>query len=78
LIPFRAGRKGCPGISFSITTFKLVLAKLLHYFDWTFPDGTRGVDLDMTESIGIAIHRKFPLVVVVTPCVAYSIYRQYI
>ncbi|XP_050256913.1 cytochrome P450 736A117-like [Quercus robur] len=69
-IPFGAGRRGCPGISFSITTIKLVLAKLLHYFDWTLPDGTRGVDLDMTESIGMVIHRKFPLVAVAIPYVA--------
>ena len=69
-IPFGAGRRGCPGISFSITTIKLVLAKLLHYFDWTLPDGTRRVDLDMTESNGMVIHRKFPLVAVATPYVA--------
>ena len=67
LIPFGAGRRGCPGISFSIATIELVLANLLHNFDWTLPGEARGEDLDTTESTGITIHRKFPLIAVATP-----------
>ncbi|XP_075662715.1 cytochrome P450 736A117-like [Castanea sativa] len=70
LIPFGAGRRSCPGISFAITNIKFVLAKFVKYFDWTLPNGARGDDLDMTESIGIAIHKKFPLIAVATPYVA--------
>ncbi|KAK9995683.1 hypothetical protein SO802_020369 [Lithocarpus litseifolius] len=53
-----------------ITNIKLVLAKFVKYFDWTLPNGAKGEDLDMTESIGIAIHKKFPLIAVATPYVA--------
>ncbi|KAF8016910.1 hypothetical protein BT93_H2190 [Corymbia citriodora subsp. variegata] len=60
LIPFGAGRRGCPGIAFSIVVDELVLANLLHKFDWRLPDGVE--QLDMTESIGLTIHKKFPLV----------------
>ncbi|KAK4568793.1 hypothetical protein RGQ29_004273, partial [Quercus rubra] len=67
LIPFGAGRRGCPGISFAITTIELVLANLLRNFEWTWPDGAIGKDLDMTESTGITIPRKFPLMVIATP-----------
>ncbi|KAL4651711.1 hypothetical protein ACB092_01G180600, partial [Castanea dentata] len=67
LIPFGAGRRGCLGICFAITTIKFILANLLHYFDWTLPSGARGENLDMTKSIGISIHRKFPLTAVATP-----------
>ncbi|KAM4123469.1 hypothetical protein ACJW30_01G162300 [Castanea mollissima] len=67
LIPFGAGRRGCLGICFAITTIKFILANLLHYFDWTLPSGARGENLDMTESIGISIHRKFPLTAFATP-----------
>ncbi len=67
LIPFGAGRRGCPGINFSMATIELVLANLVHYFDWTLPGGAKGEDLDMTECVGITIHRKFPLIAVATP-----------
>ncbi|KAK9995874.1 hypothetical protein SO802_020560 [Lithocarpus litseifolius] len=66
-IPFGAGRRGCPGISFSITTIELVLANLVHIFDWTLPGRARGEDLDMTESTGLTMHRKFPLMAIATP-----------
>ena len=46
---------------------KLVLANLVHNFDWTLPGRARGEDLDMTESTGLTIHRKFPLMAIATP-----------
>ncbi|KAM3751835.1 hypothetical protein ACB098_04G141100 [Castanea mollissima] len=67
LIPFGAGRRGCPGISFSIMTIELALANLVHNFDWTLPGQARGEDLDMTESTGLTIHKKFPLMAIATP-----------
>lgn len=70
LIPFGAGKRSCPGISFAITNIKLILAKFVNYFDWTLPNGAKGEDLDMTESIGLSIHKKFPLIAVATPYVA--------
>lgn len=60
LIPFGAGRRGCPGIAFAIVVDELVLANLLHKFDWRLPDGVG--QLDMTESTGLTIHKKFPLI----------------
>ncbi|KAK7830217.1 cytochrome p450 71a26 [Quercus suber] len=50
--------------------FQLIPFGVGRRFDWTLADGIRGVDLEMTESIGIAIHRKFPLAAVATPYVA--------
>ncbi|KAK9995872.1 hypothetical protein SO802_020558 [Lithocarpus litseifolius] len=67
LIPFGAGRRGCPGISFAITVIELILANPVHNFEWTLPDGATGKDLDMTESTGLSIHRKFPLMAIATP-----------
>lgn len=67
LIPFGSGRRGCPGVSFAMTTIHLVLANLLHNFDWSLPNGAQAKDLDMTRSIGVAIHRKVPLLLVGTP-----------
>ncbi len=67
LIPFGAGRRGCTGIQFAMTTNELVLANLVHKFDWALPDGARAEDLDMTQRNGLTIHRKVPLLAVATP-----------
>ncbi|XP_057950921.1 cytochrome P450 736A117-like [Malania oleifera] len=67
LIPFGAGRRGCPGTSFAMATIEIVLANIVCLFDWALPGGARGEDLDMTESSGISIHRKVPLLAVATP-----------
>ncbi|KAH7858620.1 hypothetical protein Vadar_025958 [Vaccinium darrowii] len=65
LIPFGAGRRGCPGIQFGAAVNELALAKLAHKFDFALLDG---VDLDVSEGAGVTIHKKFPLLVVATPC----------
>ncbi|KAG2678720.1 hypothetical protein I3760_11G016000 [Carya illinoinensis] len=67
LIPFGAGRRICPGIPFALTIIELVLANLVQKFDWAFPNEASGHDLAMSESIGLSIHRKFPLTAVATP-----------
>ncbi|KAK4350596.1 hypothetical protein RND71_029909 [Anisodus tanguticus] len=67
LIPFGAGRRGCPGISFAMATNELVLANVVRDFDWELPNGAKGDDLDMTECTGLTIHRKVSLFVVATP-----------
>ena len=67
LIPFGAGRRGCPGISFGIAVNELVLAKLMHKFNFAFPEGAEEKDVDVPEATGITAHRKFPLLVAATP-----------
>ncbi|CAI9283802.1 unnamed protein product [Lactuca saligna] len=66
LIPFGAGRRGCPGIQFAMVVNELVLANLVYKFDFTL---TGGEDLDMSETIGLTVHKKCPILVVATPCV---------
>lgn len=62
LIPFGSGRRGCPGIPFAMTINELCLANLVHKFDWSLHGEAKEKGLDMKESIGITIHRKFPLI----------------
>ncbi|KAH6773431.1 cytochrome P450 [Perilla frutescens var. hirtella] len=64
LIPFGAGRRGCPGITFAVVAIELVLANLMHKFDWKLADGVQGKDLDMNESPGLTAHRALPLLAV--------------
>ncbi|GAV57514.1 p450 domain-containing protein [Cephalotus follicularis] len=66
LIPFGAGRRGCPATEFAMAINELALANLMHKFDWALPGGARGEDLNMAESTGSTIHRKFPLTAVAT------------
>uniref|UniRef100_A0A3Q7G481 Cytochrome P450 n=1 Tax=Solanum lycopersicum TaxID=4081 RepID=A0A3Q7G481_SOLLC len=66
LIPFGAGRRGCPGNAFAVVMNELALARLVHKFNFALPEGLKLEDLDMTEVSGIAIRRKSPLLAVAT------------
>lgn len=67
LIPFGAGRRGCPAITFAIAIVELALAQLLHSFDWELPLGISAKDLDLTDVFGISMHRRDHLYVVAKP-----------
>ncbi|CAI0439735.1 unnamed protein product [Linum tenue] len=57
-IPFGAGRRVCPGISFSISSVETALANLLFHFDWKLPQGMKPESLDMDKLFGATIRRK--------------------
>ncbi|XP_047952711.1 cytochrome P450 71A6-like [Salvia hispanica] len=67
LIPFGAGRRGCPGVTFATTVYELALAKLVLNFNFELPNGAKIEQLDVSESSGLTMHKKFPLLVVVSP-----------
>lgn len=65
-IPFGAGRRICPGISFGLANVELPLAQLLYHFDWELPGRTKPEDLDMSETVGAVAARKKPLYLIAT------------
>ncbi|XP_071725025.1 cytochrome P450 71AP13-like [Rutidosis leptorrhynchoides] len=67
LIPFGAGRRKCPGITFGEANIELALAQLLHSFDWELPHGISPKDLDLKEVFGITMHRIENLKVIAKP-----------
>lgn len=73
LLPFGAGRRGCPGIGFSIPVVELALANLLFCFDWKLPEGISAEDVDMEEAVGITMHKNTPLCLLPSPAVTVSV-----
>lgn len=61
LLPFGAGRRICPGMSVAMKTVPLILASLLHSFQWKLQKGVLPEDLDMDESFGLTLHKTNPL-----------------
>ncbi|KAK4276056.1 hypothetical protein QN277_019047 [Acacia crassicarpa] len=68
-IPFGAGRRIYPGISFATPILQLVIANLLYHFEWKLPTGEKHEQMDMTEKFGAAVKRKNDLCLVpITYC----------
>ncbi|MBA0669643.1 hypothetical protein Goklo_029774 [Gossypium klotzschianum] len=58
LIPFGSGCRLCPGRKLALITVKLILAQLVHCFDWELPGGMSPNELDMTEKFSSMLPRK--------------------
>ena len=63
-IPFGAGRRICPGMSFGLINTEFPLATMLYHFDWKLPNGKVSEDLDMTELFGLTVRRKNDLLMI--------------
>lgn len=67
MIPFGAGRRGCPGIPFALVNIELKIANLLYSFDWKLANGPEDVTFEVPESPGITVNRRDPLMAIATP-----------
>ncbi|CAN6278615.1 unnamed protein product [Urochloa humidicola] len=61
LIPFGGGRRICLGMPLAYRTVHLILASLLHHFDWMLPEDAMENGVDMTEKHGLVISLATPL-----------------
>ncbi|CAL5383492.1 unnamed protein product [Camellia sinensis] len=64
LVPFGAGRRGCPGLYMGAVQVELTLANLLCAFDWELPVGMKKEDLDTEVIPGVTMHKKTALCLV--------------
>ncbi|KAL6012482.1 hypothetical protein ACLOJK_002971 [Asimina triloba] len=71
-LPFGSGRRACPGVTFALRMMHLNLARLLQAFDLDTPNGE---PVDMTEGLGLTMHRATPLEVVLTPRLPSHLYQ---
>ncbi|XP_015166791.1 (S)-N-methylcoclaurine 3'-hydroxylase isozyme 1-like isoform X2 [Solanum tuberosum] len=62
LIPRRRApetwRRICPGLGFARQEIHLILACLIHYFEWSIPNGEDPMQLDMEEKVWVLLYRK--------------------
>lgn len=61
LIPFGSGRRICPGLPLAHRMVHLMLASILHSFDWKLEKGMTPEEMDMSDKYGLSIHKAEPL-----------------
>ncbi|KAI3688917.1 hypothetical protein L2E82_46851 [Cichorium intybus] len=64
LIPFGSGRRICLGISIALKSVQLILASMIHGFEFQNPSSE---PIDMTESLGLTNLKATPLELLVVP-----------
>jgi hypothetical protein len=57
LVPFGVGRRMCPGARLAYSLVSLMLANLLHSFDWSLPEGQSADGLDMQEAVSFILYK---------------------
>ncbi|KAG8377497.1 hypothetical protein BUALT_Bualt08G0039100 [Buddleja alternifolia] len=61
LITFGSGRRICPGMLLAHLMVHLMVATLIHNFNWKLEPGIEPEQLDMNEMYGISLHKAVPL-----------------
>ncbi|GLJ32224.1 hypothetical protein SUGI_0648590 [Cryptomeria japonica] len=74
LIPFGVGRKICPGLPLASRMVHLVLASLIHSFEWKLPDWMSCETMDMSDVFVITLRKAADLRAIPTPRLPHPIY----
>nr|BAJ16330.1 flavonoid 3'-hydroxylase [Antirrhinum kelloggii] len=75
VIPFGAGRRICAGMSLGIRMVQLLIASLIHAFNFDLADGQLPERLNMEEAYGLTLQRADPLVLHPKPRLAPHVYQ---
>ncbi|BAF11469.1 Os03g0248300, partial [Oryza sativa Japonica Group] len=67
LIPFGSGRRICPGLPLAVRMVHLMLASLLHRFEWRLLPEVERNGVNMEEKFGIVMTLATPLQAIATP-----------
>ncbi|KAM7494521.1 hypothetical protein LguiB_029130 [Lonicera macranthoides] len=60
-IPFSSGRRLCPGQPLASKAVPLIVASLIHTFDWVLPNNMDPADIDMNDLVDITMLKENPL-----------------
>eukprot|EP01018_Ginkgo_biloba_P037846 Gb_08107 [translate_table: standard] len=74
IVPFGAGRRGCPGATLGMNVVLLGLARLIHLFSWSPPSKERLEDSDMVEAYGYTV-KGIPLEAIAKPRLESFLYQ---
>ncbi|KAI4990197.1 hypothetical protein ZWY2020_038560 [Hordeum vulgare] len=66
-MPFGAGRRACPGTPMATRVVTLILASVLHAFEWRLPNGMLPCDVDVRGRFGTSLKMVTPLRAVPVP-----------
>ncbi|KAJ8752796.1 hypothetical protein K2173_008531 [Erythroxylum novogranatense] len=64
LLPFGGGRRICPGLPMAARQVPLILATLLHSFDWSLPNDEDPANIEMNEKCGITVQKEQSLLLI--------------
>ncbi|KAK6162411.1 hypothetical protein DH2020_002252 [Rehmannia glutinosa] len=64
LLTFGTGRRICPGLPLAYRTVHMMLALLVHNFDWGLEKGMKPGEMDMTEKFGLSVQKAVHLMAV--------------
>ncbi|KAJ3674378.1 hypothetical protein LUZ60_004994 [Juncus effusus] len=59
-IPFGSGRRACPGMPLAVRMVPLILASMLHEFEWKLPNGMECNDVDLRDKFGSTLSLVTP------------------
>lgn len=60
-LPFGSGRRICAGMPSALRQIPLLLASLIHHFDWSLPSNLLPYQLDMKEKFSVTLRKEQPL-----------------
>ncbi|XP_044946946.1 cytochrome P450 76M5-like isoform X2 [Hordeum vulgare subsp. vulgare] len=66
-MPFGAGRRACPGLPMATRVVMLILASLIHMFEWRLPEGMQPCDVDVRDRYRMSLNMVTPLKAVPMP-----------
>ncbi|KAL2537955.1 Cytochrome [Forsythia ovata] len=61
LIPFSSGKRMCPGFPLAARMVPLIVATLIHNFNWKPEKGMKPEEVDISEKFGVALQKAVPL-----------------